>query len=211
MSSGVVIILTAVAVVVVVAVVLGMVVARRGGHGLRRRFGPEYERTVAQHNGDVKAAEKDLDERVRRYGDLKVQPPTAEVRGRYAAEWARVQREFVDSPTRAVADAEALLGRLAQERGFPDGSSEEQLAALSVHHPQHLDSYRRIRGAAQGDDGRRASTEELRETLVQAHEFFAVLAGERRGNKAGRPAARGGRHASRGGTRHQDIARGSQS
>jgi hypothetical protein len=47
MSSGVVIILTAVVVIVVVAVVLGMFVARRGGHGLRRRFGPEYERTVA--------------------------------------------------------------------------------------------------------------------------------------------------------------------
>ncbi|MCT9088823.1 hypothetical protein N4G70_08075 [Streptomyces sp. ASQP_92] len=210
MSSGVLIILIAVVVIVVVAVALGVLVARRG-RGLRSRFGPEYERTVAQHNGDVKAAEKDLDERVRRYGDLKVEAPTAEDRRRYAAEWARIQEEFVDSPTRAVADAEALLGRLAQERGFPAGSSEEQLAALSVHHPHHLDSYRRIRGVAQGADGRRSSTEELRETLVQAHEFFAVLAGERRGDKAGRLGVRGGRHASHTDTQHSDIARGSQS
>ncbi|MFG2718935.1 hypothetical protein ACGFW5_11700 [Streptomyces sp. NPDC048416] len=210
MSSGVVIILIAVAVIVVVAVVLGMFVARRGS-GLRRRFGPEYERTVAQHNGDVKAAEKDLDERVRRYGSLKVEPPTAEERGRYAAEWARVQEEFVESPAQAVADAEALLGRLARERGFPDGSSGEQFAALSVHHPDHLDGYRRIQGVAQNTEGRRRSTEELREALVEAHEFFAVLAGERRGHKAGSLASRGARHASRDGMQHGDITRGSQS
>ncbi|MFG3280802.1 hypothetical protein [Streptomyces sp. NPDC048111] len=210
MSSWVVIIVIAVVVIVAVAAVLGLVFARRG-HGLRNRFGPEYERTVAQHNGDVKAAEQDLDERVRRYGSLKVSPPTGEERARYAAEWARVQEQFVDSPTQAVADAEALLGRLAKERGFPSGSSEEQLAALSVHHPHHLDGYRRIRGVAQGADGRRASTEELRETLVRAHEFFAVLAGERRGDRAGRLGARGGRHTSGTGTHHSDIARGSQS
>ncbi|MFK0174546.1 hypothetical protein [Streptomyces sp. SID1034] len=210
MSSGVVIILIAIVVIVVLAVVIGMFVARRG-QGLRSRFGPEYERTVAEHHGDVKAAEKDLDERVRRYGGLKVDPPSAEERSRYAAQWARVQEEFVESPTRAVAEAEALLGRLANERGFPSGSSDEQLAALSVHHPQHLDSYRRIRGVAQGADGRRPSTEELRETLVQAHEFFAVLTGERRGDKAGRLGVRGGRHASHSGTHHDDTARGSQS
>ncbi|MER0444031.1 hypothetical protein ABR738_05535 [Streptomyces sp. Edi4] len=211
MSSGVVIILIAVVVIVVAAVVIGVLRARRGGGGLRRRFGPEYERTVAQHHGDVKAAEKDLDERVRRYGGLKVEPPSAADRARYAAEWARIQEEFVDSPARAVADAEALLGRLAQERGFPDGSSEERFAALSVHHPDHLDSYRRIQGAAHNADGRRRSTEELREALVGAHEFFAVLAGERRGNKAGGLTSRSGRHASPEGMRHRDIARGSES
>ncbi|MGW2859590.1 hypothetical protein [Streptomyces sp. SDr-06] len=210
MSSGVLIILIAVAVIVVVAAVLGTVLARRGS-GLRRRFGPEYDRTVAQHDGDVKAAEKDLDERVRRYGNLKVEPPTPEERSRYSVQWARVQEEFVDSPTRAVAHAEALLGRLAQERGFPDGSAEEQLAALSVHHPQHLDGYRRIRGVAHGANGHEPSTEELRETLVQAHEFFAVLTGERRGGKSGGTEPRSGRHAFRGGMRHGDIARGSQS
>jgi len=31
-----------------------------GGHGLKGRFGPEYDRTVADHDGDTKAAEQEL-------------------------------------------------------------------------------------------------------------------------------------------------------
>ncbi|MFE3525245.1 hypothetical protein ACFXOD_27140 [Streptomyces sp. NPDC059161] len=209
MSSGVIIILVGAAVIVVAAVVLGTFLTHRDG-GLRRRFGPEYERTVAQHNGDTKAAEKELDERVRRHGGIRTRPPTAEEQGRYTAEWTRIQEEFVDSPPRAVADAEALLGRLARERGFPDRDSEEHLAALSVHHPHHMDSYRRIRGVAQGSHERAPDTEELRETLVRAHDFFAALIGERRQRDAGRVKGRTGRHASRAGLR-RGVVKGSAS
>lgn len=31
-----------------------------GGQGLKSRFGPEYARTVAAHDGDTKAAEREL-------------------------------------------------------------------------------------------------------------------------------------------------------
>ncbi|MFG2351719.1 hypothetical protein [Streptomyces phaeochromogenes] len=53
----------------------------------------------------------------------------------YRAQWADVQEQFVESPQKAVTEADALLAGLARDRGFPDGEQfEEQFAALSVYH-----------------------------------------------------------------------------
>lgn len=71
-------VLIVVAVIVVIAVAVGAVLyatGRGGGRaGLKRRFGPEYDRTVNRHNGDVKAAENELAERVKRHGDFRPSP-----------------------------------------------------------------------------------------------------------------------------------------
>lgn len=76
MSTGLIIaLIVIVAVVVAVAAVLTLR-ARGPRHGasLKRRFGPEYERAVARHDGDAKAAERELSERVERHGSLQVRP-----------------------------------------------------------------------------------------------------------------------------------------
>ncbi|MFJ9036039.1 hypothetical protein ACIRF8_05565 [Streptomyces sp. NPDC102406] len=174
MSTGVIIALIVVGVVVVVAA--GVFAARtkpRGGRGLKRRFGPEYERVVARHDGDTKAAERELTERVRRHGSLRTRELEPAARERYQARWAAAQERFVESPAEAVAEADLLIADLAKERGFPDGSRyEEQVEALSVHHGPHVHGYRRVHHA----DGT-AGTEKLRAAMVEARALFDDLIG----------------------------------
>ncbi len=76
MSTGLIIALIVI-VAVVVAVAAVLTLRGRGprhGASLKRRFGPEYERAVARHDGDTKAAERELSARVERHGSLQVRP-----------------------------------------------------------------------------------------------------------------------------------------
>ncbi|WP_250290415.1 hypothetical protein [Streptomyces atroolivaceus] len=166
-------------VVIIVAVVLVAALAfflirgrRTGGRGLQRRFGPEYDRTVARHDGDTKAAEHELSERVRLHGSLPERPLRPEARQAYARRWAEVQEQFIDSPREAIVEADALLAQLARDRGFPDGHSfQEQTDALSVHHAEQVDGYRRVHTAVRGQGG----TEEMRKALIESRALFDVL------------------------------------
>jgi hypothetical protein len=177
MSTWLIILLIVIAAVVVLGAV-GLVARRgrdrRGGHSLKRRFGPEYERAVALHDGDTKAAERELAERVERHGELRERPLDGAERQRYADLWTAVQERFVDSPKEAVAEADRLLARLAAERGYPDGGRyEEQVDALSVHHAHHVDGYRRLHRVARAGGG----TEELRAALLGGRALFDALTG----------------------------------
>ncbi|MFF2362578.1 hypothetical protein ACFVU0_07665 [Streptomyces sp. NPDC058122] len=181
MSTGVIIALIIVAALAVVAAAL-ILRARRppGGRALRRRFGPEYDRTVARHDGDTQAAERDLNERVKRHGALRERPLEPAARERYAAGWTAAQERFVDSPQKAVAEADRLLGELAGERGFPDGDRyEEQVSALSVHHGHHVHGYRSVHRAALARTGGGGNggvdTEKLREAMLEARDLFDDL------------------------------------
>ncbi|MEU7059326.1 hypothetical protein [Streptomyces sp. NPDC046197] len=182
MSTGLIIALIVILAVVVVVAAALTLRARGplGGPGLKRRFGPEYDRTVARHGGDTKAAERELATRLERHGDLRERPLEPAERERFEARWTAVQERFVDSPEEAVADADRLLAELAAKRGFPDGGQyEEQLDALSVHHGHHVHGYRRVHRAAHapvnGAPESRAGTEELRESLVAARALFEDL------------------------------------
>ncbi|MGW4563392.1 hypothetical protein ACWEN3_13570 [Streptomyces sp. NPDC004561] len=196
MSTGLIILLIVIVAVVVLGAAAAVLLARRGGTGLKRRFGPEYERTVAVHDGDAKAAERELSERVERHGDLRERPLGQADRDHYADRWTSVQEHFVDSPRQAVTEADQLLAELAAVRGYPDGGRyEEQLAALSVHHADHVDGYRQVhRVARAGASGTLsesgAGTEEMRTALVGAHALFDDLTST--GSQAGRHRASSG-------------------
>ncbi|WP_328298501.1 hypothetical protein OG389_12220 [Streptomyces sp. NBC_00435] len=162
----------ATALVAVTAVLLATLGHHRIGRGLKRRFGPEYERLVTRHEGDTKAADRELGERLKQHGSVRERPLSSASREQYAAQWAGIQKRFVDSPQEAVAEADALLARLTSDRGFPvDGPFEERLAALSVHHAQHVDGYRCLHGVAHS----RGSTEENRRAMTGAQELFDAL------------------------------------
>ena len=179
---------TVVIIVLIVAVAAVIVVGtvyrgrsgpgRLGGGSLRRRFGPEYDRVLARHSGDGRAAERELALRVQQYGSLTPHPLPPQVREQYLTRWTAAQEHFVDSPQKALAEAEQLLGGLAQARGFPGPERhDEHVDALSVHHAHHIDGYRRVRAAATGP----VSTEEMREAMLQARAFFDALATEHAG------------------------------
>ncbi|MET7296348.1 hypothetical protein ABZS79_30285 [Streptomyces griseoloalbus] len=181
MSTGLIIALIVIVAVVVVAAVLTLR-ARGPRHGasLKRRFGPEYDRAVARHDGDTKAAERELAERVERHGALRERPLEPVERERYEVRWTAAQERFVDAPREAVVEADRLLAELAGARGFPaDGHYEDQLAALSVHHAHHVEGYRRVHRVAQahanGAHNGGMGTEEMREAMVEARALFDDL------------------------------------
>ncbi|MER5790359.1 hypothetical protein [Streptomyces sp. NPDC001980] len=201
MSTGLIIAIVIVAAVVVVAAVLAVRSRGSGPLGLKRRFGPEYERTVAQHGGDTKAAEQELTERVQRHGALHERELEPAERERYAARWTTAQEHFVDSPRESVAEVDRLLAELAADRGFPAGAEyEDQVAALSVHHADHVDGYRRVHRVAQapvgGSPQSRAGTEEMRAAVIEARSLFDDLvtpsSGEHGRHRAGVGADTGG-------------------
>ncbi|WP_176582855.1 hypothetical protein [Streptomyces marincola] len=167
----------AVVVVAVVVLLVALPTVGPGNGSLQRRFGPEYERTVARHDGDAKAAKKELAERVRQHGRLRVRPLTAGERETYEGQWARAQERFVDAPGTALAEADHLLTRLVHDRGYPSDAYDDQVAALSVHHPRHVEAYRRLHGmaghAATGGTG--TGTEEMREALLRGRDLFREL------------------------------------
>ncbi|MFI1655091.1 hypothetical protein ACH4ZU_09290 [Streptomyces sp. NPDC020472] len=161
-----------------------------GASSLKRRFGPEYDRTLERHRGDSESAHRDLRERLEGYGGIRPLPLEPAVREHYTAQWTTLQERFVDAPRQSVVDADELLTRAAETGGFPDADRrEEQLAALSVHHPRHVEGMREIRRAGRSAS---ASTEELREALVHARALFEELMETRRPTGAVRP--RSGRH-----------------
>ncbi|MFI5803197.1 hypothetical protein [Streptomyces sp. NPDC051561] len=184
MSTVLIIVLIVVVVIAVAAAVvfLGPGRGRVGGGNLKRRFGPEYERVLTRHDGDTKAAEHELAERVKRHGDFRPRPLSPERHETYVAQWAGVQEQFVDSPQKAVAQADRLLAAVAAERGYPE-SEREQFDALSVHHATHLDGFRRVRHAARGEGG----TEQMREAIVEARALFEALVTDRGTENGTRP------------------------
>lgn len=139
---------------------------------------------------------------MKRHGSLEKRPLRAAERERYEGRWAAAQERFVDSPREAVAEADRLLGELAEARGFPDaGRYETQLEALSVHHAHHVHGYRRVHGAANAEGGS-AGTEEMREAVIEARALFEdLVAADRRDARADREAS-AGRDASAGRTHH---------
>ncbi|MFJ3668154.1 hypothetical protein ACIPSE_17110 [Streptomyces sp. NPDC090106] len=183
MSTGVIIAL----IVIVAAVIAGaFLFARRapGGRDLKRRFGPEYERAVARHDGDTQAAERELGELVSRHGSLRERELEPARRQMYEARWTAAQERFVDSPRDALGEADRLLAEVARDRGFPDGEHEEQVAALSVHHADHVHGYRLAHRAARSQEDGEGRTEEMRTAMVEARALFQDL--------LGRPARRRG-------------------
>lgn len=175
MSTGA-IIAVIVAIVVVIAIVAAVMMMRGDGTsaaGLRRRFGPEYERALARHDGDDRATRQELGERVKRYGGMERRQLGAQERERYGARWAEVKSHFVDEPSRALREADRLIAEVAVERGYPGADSPEHFDALSVHHPYQVQGYRQAHALAEhAGAGGRTATEDMRQALVAARELF---------------------------------------
>ena len=154
------------------AAALVLVPARRRVR-LRARFGPEYEVAVARH-GERRAAERELIERQKRFGQLDVRPLGAEARAAHTARWTAAQERFVDEPAAAVADAEEIVRAVMLERGYPDAAGDERLALLSVEHSRALAHYRAALVLThEGTPG----TEDLRRALLHLRVLFTDLAG----------------------------------
>lgn len=172
--------------IIVTVVIIAILIAavwwysmRQRSEKLRERFGPEYERTVAE-KGDTRKAEDELTDRQKRVSQLDIRPLAADERGRFSDEWRAVQARFVDDPSSAVRDADALVGRVMEARGYPVGDFEQRSADVSVDHPTVLEHYRAAHEIALRHDQGQASTEDLRQAMVNYRALFAELLEEPR-------------------------------
>src|SRR5512142_3165364 len=120
-------------IVLIVAIVL-IINRQRRTISLQQRFGPEYARAVGTTD-DRRTAEAALEERARRRSQLNIVPLAEPVRLRYADQWRGLQEHFVDRPVEAVDDAESLLTRVMEDRGYPVGEFDQQADLISVDHP----------------------------------------------------------------------------
>jgi hypothetical protein len=164
-----------VAVVVVALVAVGYLVLqqRRRDH-LRERFGPEYERIVAEHD-NRRDAEQELLDRERRHAELDLHPLTEQSRDTYANRWTEVQERFVDAPGFAVTEADQLVTAVMAERGYPTEDFEQRLSTLSVGHAKTLDHYRTAHEISGRAARKEASTEDLRQAMVHYRALFEEL------------------------------------
>ncbi|HEY1623334.1 MAG TPA: hypothetical protein VGG16_06000 [Streptosporangiaceae bacterium] len=174
MSTGAIIgLLVAIVVIGAIAVIVNQ---ERRRARLRRQFGPEYKQ-LTDDLGSSRKAEAELMARQRRASKLEIRPLSDEQRIQYTADWTKVQEQFVDSPTSALSSARGLLSRMMRETGYPEDQGDTVMA-ISVHNSRALDDYRQAQ--AIGDNGRKASTEELREALIRYRTLFDDLVGETR-------------------------------
>ena len=173
MNAGLV---TLIVIVVVALVLLAVFMARRRrSEGLRERFGPEYERTMARA-GDRRAAESELAEREHRRKEFTIVPLEPAALDRYQQEWRSTQARFVDDPPGATRDADLLVTRVMQERGYPvDDDFERQAADVSVDHPHVVQNYRVAHDIAVRQQRGEASTEDLRVAMVHYRALFDDL------------------------------------
>jgi hypothetical protein len=159
-------------VVVALLVAAGVSSTRRRSH-LREQFGPEYDRTV-DAAGSRREAEEDLAERERTHSQLRIRSLSNAARERFLEEWQGVQQRFVDDPDGAAAQAEGLVRRVMDERGYPADDDPDALAGVvSVDHPEVVDRYRQGRDALHAaPEGNGDQTESLRRAMV---DFRSVL------------------------------------
>lgn len=164
-----------VVVLLVAALLLAPAVPRERSGNLKDRFGPELDRATAHHRGDVKAAERELRARVRRFGRLRLRVLTPAEREQYAARWVDLQAKFVDCPGVAVAEANRLLSHVAAALGYPADSHARQVEALSVHHPRRVDGLRQLHLAAQQAATGAGTAEEMRQAFAAGRLLFEEL------------------------------------
>jgi hypothetical protein len=170
--------MTWVIVVVAVVVVIALAVVALGwsrSAALRRRFGPEYDRTVDEEGGR-RAAEASLRDRAKRRDELEIRELSSEARSQFAAQWRNVQSGFVDNPRRAVDDADRLVQRVMRERGYPVDEFDERLEMVSVDHPELAENYRVAHSIQRrgGTDGAPV-VDDLREAFQRYRALFDDL------------------------------------
>jgi len=165
-------------VVVAVAVYLGMQLSRRRRSGqLRDQFGPEYDRLVADRDGNRRDVEAELAERAKRRERLDVKELDPADRDRYAESWRKAQLRFLDEPETAVVEADRLVGEVMRARGYPVDDFEQQAADLSVDHPIVVQNYRAGHEIATRHATGQASTEDLRQGMIHYRALVEELLG----------------------------------
>lgn len=161
--------------IAVVAVALFMYFQRERTRRLRGKFGPEYDRMVAERG---RSAESELVAREQRVRKYHIRELNREERDRFASSWRAAQARFVDDPRMAVSEADELVTALMNTRGYPMREFDQRAEDLTVDHPDVVQNYREAHGIAVRDKQSAASTEDLRRAMVHYRALFEDLLGQ---------------------------------
>jgi hypothetical protein len=171
----------AVTIALIVGIAIGVaaiyLVQQRRTQRLRQRFGPEYERVVAD-TGDRPLAEARLEDRRRRVEKLEIRSLTPAERARFQEDWREAQARFVDDPGGAVNKADHLLGEVMSLEGYPMVDFEKRAEDVSVDHPIVIENYREGHRVALKHGQGKASTEDLRKAMIHYRTLFEELVGQ---------------------------------
>jgi len=117
----------------------------------------------------------ELTARQERVSQFEIRHLGADEGQRFSDEWQAVQASFVDDPSTAVHDADALVGRVMVARGYPVSDFEQRSADMSVDHSPALAHYRAAHETALRDAQGQANTEDLRQAVISSHVLFNDL------------------------------------
>ncbi|OBK24802.1 hypothetical protein A5634_02410 [Mycobacterium asiaticum] len=170
------ILIVASVVVVVALLIVGVTYlsGRRKSERLKKHYGAEYERLVAETGGQ-KTAERELVSRERKREKLDIVPLSQSALANYTTRWQQVQTAFVDNPATAVGVADRLVTEVMRDRGYPVDDFERRAADISVDHPQIVENYRAAHGVHMSQQRSEVSTEEQREAFVHYRALFEKL------------------------------------
>jgi hypothetical protein len=177
MSTTAIIVVAVIVVVVVVAVGASLGVRHSRRTALRDRFGPEYDRTV-RDTGSAKSAEKTLQARMESRDELDIHRLSPTQRDRYAQQWREIQGAFVDAPQASLARADALVGSVMSDSGYPMRDFDQQADLVSVDHPEVVNDYRQAHSVYLADAAERVSVEEARRAFIAYRSLFSELLGD---------------------------------
>ena len=163
----------AVVVIAVIAVAAFLVLQNRTKK-LRAKFGPEYDRAVAESGNKFKA-EAELERVEKRVSRYSLRPLTGADRDRFQQSWRAIQAKFVDDPAGAFLQADQLLGAVMSARGYPPTDFDNRATEISVDHASVVDEYRAGHEIALRHAQKQASTEDLRRGMVHYRALFEEL------------------------------------
>jgi hypothetical protein len=174
-------------IVVAVVAVAVLVLTQTRSARLRRQFGPEYERLVAEE-GDRRQAEARLRERQERHDELDLHELSPQAAAAYTAHWQDIQVGFVDDPATSLDQARELVHQVARDRGYPMDGSDEGIEMVSVDHPRVVQRYREAR-AVEDAEAEQVALDDMRSAFRSYRALFNELLGDHQPGRQGGPRA----------------------
>jgi len=163
-----------IAIVVAVVALGAFFLLQQRTNKLRAKFGPEYDRAVAQTGNKFKA-EAQLEKVEKRVSKYPLRPLTTADRDRFQHSWHAIQARFVDDPAGAFVQADQLLGAVMAACGYPPSDFENRATEISVDHGAVVEQYRAGHEVAVRQMQGQATTEDLRRGMVHYRALFDEL------------------------------------
>jgi hypothetical protein len=160
--------------IAILAVIGWWVYERNRSRRLRERFGPEYDRRVAErgrHRAESEFAQREASVR------KNVRPLSASERAKFLEEWRLCQARFVDDPPGAVDEADRILSDIMRTRGYAADDPYDRLTDVCAAYSDHSSAYREANEIVIRHRRGDASTEDLRKAFVHFRALFDEVLG----------------------------------